>query len=528
MTEHGACDLHQLVTFYGSLKEMQIKLIFFNLLLAINYIHSAEIVLRTLTAQNILVNSDLSIRIIDFGNAKSLIQTERAGCGKLIKEELDTSESVLNKIGDTFSRCFGEESLANTQSSYGIGTQSTASSECLQEPKGDSPLGELNSDPTQDHDLRIPENPYKLSIQIKPQTDPMPLRHKLGDEKMTSSQIIEKNEETKETARNLDYLDKLSERLESIRNDQDKMEKGPLTQWSKVREDQLQWCLEDMGAFYSSLALPPKPYRGFVGERYYRAPELIVLQQTTIKPADIWSLGCILAQLISAANPARDANTQNIVFEELETLLFKGDSCFPMSPKKEKQSIFKDFHASKLDQMNLYLKKIGKPCAKDIELINDSNAKKYMEGFRDYKRVDWTKEFPYIRDKRVFSLLDHILMFNPQKRYSIKGCLLHPYFADLIKTGDIKDYESWDIRKLCKPTDNKRNRLENIWEYKNVENCQLKTSQFWNEVRKGMHVRQREYGGPRNRWEKVEEETRLVKKLGSTYLLELMKELDNY
>ena len=60
--------------------------------------------------------------------------------------------------------------------------------------------------------------------------------------------------------------------------------------------------------------------------RWYRAPEVILLQQYNQK-IDVWSLGCILAELIRFTVGYRDHSPIRY--------LFMGGSCFPISPYGE-------------------------------------------------------------------------------------------------------------------------------------------------------------------------------------------------
>jgi serine/threonine protein kinase len=52
------------------LEEMHLRIIAYNILWAINYIHSANILHRDLKPANILVNQDWTVRIWDFGLAR--------------------------------------------------------------------------------------------------------------------------------------------------------------------------------------------------------------------------------------------------------------------------------------------------------------------------------------------------------------------------------------------------------------------------------------------------------------------------
>ena len=69
---------------------------------------------------------------------------------------------------------------------------------------------------------------------------------------------------------------------------------------------------------------------------------------------DIWSLGCILAELLSGL--------QNQVSQKRpSSVLFRGAWCFPLSPKPEidfQEKLYKD-------QMEAIIRKIGFPNAED-------------------------------------------------------------------------------------------------------------------------------------------------------------------
>ena len=64
-----------------------------------------------------------------------------------------------------------------------------------------------------------------------------------------------------------------------------------------------------------------------VASRWYRAPELILDKKDYDFEVDMWSLGCILGELMSFTDPyrSRESLRQGLA-------IFKGTSCFPMSP----------------------------------------------------------------------------------------------------------------------------------------------------------------------------------------------------
>ena len=58
--------------------------------------------------------------------------------------------------------------------------------------------------------------------------------------------------------------------------------------------------------------------------RWYRPPEIILNSQDYDFKIDIWSLGCIFAELMYTWSPGCN--------DSKERYLFKGNSCYPLSP----------------------------------------------------------------------------------------------------------------------------------------------------------------------------------------------------
>ena len=60
--------------------------------------------------------------------------------------------------------------------------------------------------------------------------------------------------------------------------------------------------------------------------RWYRAPELILLQEYYNAAIDMWSVGCIFAELLQTLDPGKRPQP-----------LFPGKSCFPLSAKRNEK-----------------------------------------------------------------------------------------------------------------------------------------------------------------------------------------------
>ena len=59
-----------------------------------------------------------------------------------------------------------------------------------------------------------------------------------------------------------------------------------------------------------------------IGTRWYRAPEVIAVEKQYDQAIDIWSLGCVLHEMIYCFGEDH---------EPIDRILFPGKSCFPLS-----------------------------------------------------------------------------------------------------------------------------------------------------------------------------------------------------
>jgi mitogen-activated protein kinase 1/3 len=81
---------------------------------------------------------------------------------------------------------------------------------------------------------------------------------------------------------------------------------------------------------------------GHVVTRWYRAPEIILLEKDYGPAIDIWSVGCIFAELLGMMK--ENAPT----FMDRQPL-FPGKSCFPLSPARSPKEQRKGFPFSSND-----------------------------------------------------------------------------------------------------------------------------------------------------------------------------------
>uniref|UniRef100_A0A8U7N1L8 mitogen-activated protein kinase n=1 Tax=Corvus moneduloides TaxID=1196302 RepID=A0A8U7N1L8_CORMO len=128
---------------------------------------------------------------------------------------------------------------------------------------------------------------------------------------------------------------------------------------------------------------------GYVVTRWYRAPEVILNWMHYNQTVDIWSIGCIMAEMLTGKT------------------LFKG----------------KDY----LDQLTQILKVRGHPGEDFLEKLEDKAAKSYIKSLPKIPKKDLSVLFPKANPQAV-DLLDKMLQLDVEKRLTATEALAHPYF----------------------------------------------------------------------------------------------------
>jgi len=122
-----------------------------------------------------------------------------------------------------------------------------------------------------------------------------------------------------------------------------------------------------------------------VGSRWYRAPEISIIEKQYDTASDMWSFGCILYELIMyLLHQKQDPKDFETKFQDIR-FLFQGDSCFPLSPQnknkgedkekeKEKGDKKKAHVVSKYDQIKVILRNIGHQSDEHLSFVSSENA----------------------------------------------------------------------------------------------------------------------------------------------------------
>ena len=130
----------------------------------------------------------------------------------------------------------------------------------------------------------------------------------------------------------------------------------------------------------------------YVITRWYRAPEVILCPSHYAKAVDIWSVGCIFAELLGRQP------------------LFPGDHY--------------------LDQIQKIIAVTGTPKMEDLDFIQKKEAKEFFLKLVRRTKLTWSSLFPNA-NPIALDLLEKMLTFNPKKRYTVEQCIAHPYFEGL-------------------------------------------------------------------------------------------------
>lgn len=103
--------------------------------------------------------------------------------------------------------------------------------------------------------------------------------------------------------------------------------------------------------------------------RWYRPPEIILVEKQYGPQIDIWSTGCILSELVYCQSEYQQgANPPPVEHRHL----FRGDSCFPLSPAETIGN--QESHVSKNDQMKVIIQMLGDQNSEDLSFITEPSA----------------------------------------------------------------------------------------------------------------------------------------------------------
>ena len=145
----------------------------------------------------------------------------------------------------------------------------------------------------------------------------------------------------------------------------------------------------------------------YICSRYFRPPELVIGAKYYTTQVDVWSIGCVIAELV------------------LSKPIFPGKSA--------------------TDQFLEIMKVLGTPTSEQMKIMNPKS--KGNSKLPKINAVPWKEYFKgKTNDELYIDLISKLLVYEPQKRLRPYEALLHPFF-DKIKKKEVKLPENKSLPK---------------------------------------------------------------------------------
>ncbi|TYJ33469.1 hypothetical protein E1A91_A05G105600v1 [Gossypium mustelinum] len=162
----------------------------------------------------------------------------------------------------------------------------------------------------------------------------------------------------------------------------------------------------------------------YVVTRWYRAPELLLNCSEYTAAIDIWSVGCILMEIIRREP------------------LFSG----------------KDY----VQQLGLITQLLGSPEDSDLGFLRSDNARKYVKQLPHFPKQPFAEKFPDVSPVAI-DLAEKMLVFDPSKRITVEEALNHPYLSSLHEINEEPTCPSPFVFDFEQMTLNEEDIKELIW-----------------------------------------------------------------
>jgi nemo like kinase len=126
--------------------------------------------------------------------------------------------------------------------------------------------------------------------------------------------------------------------------------------------------------------------------QYYRAPEILMGARHYTSAVDMWSVGCVLAELLS----------RHILFQA----------------------------SGPMQQLDLIVDVVGAPNVDDLSSASDAAKQHVLRRARRQADLNVLYSLSTDCDHEVVHLLCQLLVFNPERRITAANALFHPYLED--------------------------------------------------------------------------------------------------
>lgn len=144
---------------------------------------------------------------------------------------------------------------------------------------------------------------------------------------------------------------------------------------------------------------------GYVATRWYRAPEIMLNWMHYKQTVDIWSVGCIMAEMITGR------------------ALFPGDD--------------------QIDQITRVLNLCGTPSNETLNKITSEEAILYIKSLPQMDKKNFQEVFPDASPLAI-DLMEKMLEVDADKRITAEQTLSHPYLAEYADPSDEPNSRQYD------------------------------------------------------------------------------------
>lgn len=135
----------------------------------------------------------------------------------------------------------------------------------------------------------------------------------------------------------------------------------------------------------------------YVVTRWYRAPEIMLACHEYSKPIDMWSVGCIFAELIQRK---------------------------PYFPGEDY-----------IDQLTIICDKLGKLSEQDLDFVTSEKAKRFMRKLPKKNPTPLKAQFPSAPSDAL-DLMRSLLQIHPHRRINVEDALSHKFLSQLHNEDD--------------------------------------------------------------------------------------------
>ena len=425
VTEFVDTDLFKLLNSAQFLTTDHIKTFMHQILLGLKYLHSSNIIHRDIKPANVLLHEDCTLKICDFGLSR-VVPQERIVPGPI--KTMLISESLLKMANESLPKIFrsGYDDCSSSSggSTWG-GSSSSKSSSCRNGHTEDCAITE-NACSTESSTAAtvgtvITGTPREVSFidavgVCAGELDRGDCTSGQGSISTSSvnahSNAAGEQPHTHDAPNSVDKLvgSKRQRPIDESLQDPAQNRNGVSRHSKRLHIN----CVSDINDNYDNGQPTPqmvnRQLTRHVVTRWYRPPEVILLQEYT-SAVDIWSAGCILAELLGMQE-------ESVPLWRDRVPLFPGKSCYPLSRDNaeehkaapacpEENNEVDEFGVAKskasprenrMDQLNIIFEIIGTPLEADMKYISDENTKNFLRQRRQSQpmvSINWLSMFPY-------------------------------------------------------------------------------------------------------------------------------------